>query len=113
MKKNLYRRGGKRLLDFLITVPGVILLSPLLVGVLVVVGLTIGFPVLFCQLRPGRRGKPFTIYKFRTMTSRCDAQGKLLPDADRLTAVGRFLRSTSLDELPELFNVLKGDMSLV
>jgi sugar transferase EpsL len=113
MKRDLYRWGGKRLFDFLITVPAVIILLPLLVGVAVVVGLTIGFPVLFCQLRPGLRSKPFTIYKFRTMTNSCDTQGKLLPDADRLTAVGRFLRSTSLDELPELFNVLKGDMSLV
>ena len=75
--------------------------------------LKLGSPVLFRQRRPGLHGKPFTIYKFRTMTDARDAQGKLLPDAERLTPFGRFLRSASLDELPELFNVLKGDMSLV
>jgi lipopolysaccharide/colanic/teichoic acid biosynthesis glycosyltransferase len=91
--------------------------SPLWILVLLLVAiinwLVLGRPVLFRQQRPGLGGKPFTIYKFRTMTDERDDQGKLLPDADRLTAFGRFLRSTSLDELPELFNVLKGDMSLV
>lgn len=77
------------------------------------VRLILGKPVLFRQQRPGLHGRPFTIYKFRTMTEACDAHGNLLPDGERLTRFGRFLRGTSLDELPELFNVLKGDMSLV
>jgi sugar transferase EpsL len=90
-----------------------IVLSPLLALVAVAVRATIGSPVLFRQQRPGLHGKPFTIYKFRTMTDVRDAQGNLLPDERRLTSLGRFLRNASLDELPELFNVLKGDMSLV
>jgi sugar transferase EpsL len=90
-----------------------ILLSPLLALIGLTVRVTVGSPVLFRQQRPGLHGKPFTIYKFRTMTDARDARGNLLPDAERLTPFGRFLRSTSLDELPELFNVLKGDMSLV
>ncbi len=73
----------------------------------------LGSPVLFCQLRPGRDGRPFEMMKFRTMTDACDAQGELLPDELRLTRFGRFLRASSLDELPELVNVLRGDMSLV
>jgi lipopolysaccharide/colanic/teichoic acid biosynthesis glycosyltransferase len=83
----------------------------MLLGLLVWV--SFGLPILFRQQRPGFHGKPFTLYKFRTMTDERDAQGNLLPDAERLTPFGRFLRSTSLDELPELFNVLRGDMSLV
>ncbi|MDY7077885.1 MAG: sugar transferase [Chloroflexota bacterium] len=90
-----------------------ILLSPLLALIALLVRLRLGSPILFRQQRPGLRGKPFTISKFRTMTSTRDAEGHLLPDAQRLTRFGRFLRSTSLDELPELFNILKGDMSLV
>ncbi len=90
-----------------------ILLAPVWLTVAGLVRLKLGSPVLFRQERPGLRGRPFTIYKFRTMTNGRDAAGKLLPDADRLTAFGKFLRSTSLDELPELFNVLKGEMSLV
>jgi lipopolysaccharide/colanic/teichoic acid biosynthesis glycosyltransferase len=109
----MYTRLGKRTLDLLV-IP---MTSPLWILVLLLVAiinwLVLGRPVLFRQQRPGLGGKPFTIYKFRTMTDERDDQGKLLPDADRLTAFGRFLRSTSLDELPELFNVLKGDMSLV
>jgi lipopolysaccharide/colanic/teichoic acid biosynthesis glycosyltransferase len=81
--------------------------------VAMLVRLTLGSPILFRQQRPGLHGQPFTIYKFRTMTDACDAQGNLFPDAERLTPFGRFLRSTSLDELPELLNVLKGNMSLV
>jgi len=92
---------------------GVILLSPLLGLIALVVRLTMGSPVLFRQQRPGLHGQPFTLHKFRTMTDARDAQGNLLPDAERLTPLGRFLRSTSLDELPEVFNVLRGDMSLV
>ncbi len=73
----------------------------------------IGSPIFFCQLRPGLHGRPFNIYKFRTMTDERDKDGKLLPDGDRLTRLGRFLRKSSLDELPELFNVIKGDISIV
>jgi sugar transferase EpsL len=79
---------------------------------LILVRLQLGQPVLFRQLRPGMHGRPFTLYKFRTMTDACDASGCLLPDSQRITPFGRFLRSTSLDELPELWNVLRGDMSL-
>lgn len=86
---------------------------PLVLALTIVVRLCIGRPAFFRQLRPGWRGKPFTVIKFRTMVEARDAQGNLLPDNQRLTGCGRFLRSTSLDELPELFNVLKGDMSLV
>ena len=103
----------KRLLDLLITIPGIILFSPLLGLVALMVWLRFGLPVLFRQVRPGYRGEPFTIYKFRTMTNSYDENGELLPDSDRLTRLGRFLRSLSLDELPELINVLRGEMSLV
>ena len=113
MGKRLYRRVGKRLLDLTLTIPALILLSPVLALVAMLVRLTLGSPILFRQQRPGLHGQPFTIYKFRTMTDACDAQGNLFPDAERLTPFGRFLRSTSLDELPELLNVLKGNMSLV
>lgn len=107
------RRFGKRLLDLTITIPGMILLAPVLATLAVLVRLKLGSPALFRQRRPGLRGQPFTILKFRTMTDDRDAQGDLLPDKDRLTPFGQFLRSSSLDELPELVNVLKGDMSLV
>lgn len=90
-----------------------VFLSPVLLLLTALVFIRIGSPVFFTQVRPGLHGKPFTIYKFRTMTNNRDADGNLLPDADRLVAFGQFLRSTSLDELPELLNVLKGDMSLV
>jgi len=89
------------------------MLSPVLIFSAAVIRLKMGSPVLFRQQRPGLGGKGFVIYKFRTMTDRCDEAGKLLPDEQRLPAFGQFLRSTSLDELPELFNVLKGDMSIV
>jgi sugar transferase EpsL len=103
----------KRLFDLVLVVPALILISPLLGGLALLVRLSVGRPVLFRQLRPGKDGKPFVLYKFRTMTDARDEKGDLLPDEKRLTSLGRFLRSTSLDELPELFNVLKGDMSLV
>lgn len=92
---------------------GLLVCSPILAVVALLVRLKLGAPILFRQQRPGLHGKPFMLYKFRTMTDARDADGHLLPDAERLTNFGRFLRRTSLDELPELFNVLKGDMSLV
>lgn len=103
----------KRFFDYLLTVPGIVVISPIIVLTTLLVRLKIGAPVLFTQVRPGLHGKPFRIYKFRTMTDARDADGNLLPDAERLVPFGRFLRSTSLDELPELINVLKGEMSLV
>jgi len=108
-----YRRHGKRLLDLALTVPALILLAPVMSVVALAVWLTTGRPVLFCQVRPGLHAQPFTMLKFRTMSDDTDADGDLLPDAHRLTRLGRFLRRTSLDELPELWNVLRGHMSLV
>ena len=103
----------KKIFDFTVALGALAILSPVLGVVAIIVRAQLGAPVLFCQTRPGLQGKPFSILKFRTMTNARDAQGNLLPDGQRLTRFGRFLRSTSLDELPELFNVLKGDMSLV
>jgi sugar transferase EpsL len=103
----------KRLLDLALTIPASALLLPAISALAVVVRLGIGAPVLFRQQRPGLHGRPFTLYKFRTMTDARDRAGQLLPDGRRLTLLGRFLRRSSLDELPELFNVLRGDMSLV
>jgi lipopolysaccharide/colanic/teichoic acid biosynthesis glycosyltransferase len=110
---NFYTRFGKRSLDLGLSLSALLLLAPLLVILALFVRVKLGAPILFRQPRPGLRGKPFILYKFRTMTDARDAQGNLLPDAQRLTAFGRFLRSASLDELPELFNVIKGEMSLV
>lgn len=104
---------SKRLLDLLLTIPGIVLVSPVLLLIALMVRIIHGKPVLFRQLRPGYRGQPFYVYKFRTMTEDHDEVGNLLPDTHRLTALGRFLRTTSLDELPELFHVLAGKMSLV
>jgi sugar transferase EpsL len=109
----MYRRYVKRMLDILMAAFTMTLLFPLLLAVAWGVRVAIGSPVLFRQQRPGLRGRPFTILKFRTMTDTRDPQGNLLSDTERLTSFGRFLRSTSLDELPELRNVLRGDMSLV
>ena len=103
----------KRLFDLVVASIATLFLSPVFFVVGVLVYWKLGSPILFRQQRPGLHGKPFTLYKFRTMTNARDANGNLLPDADRLTSFGRFLRRTSLDELPELINVLKGDMSLV
>ncbi len=108
-----YRFYRKRLFDLAVTAAALIFIFPVMILIAVVAWLKIGAPIVFCQTRPGLNGVPFTLYKFRTMNNARDAEGKLLPDAERLTSFGRFLRSTSLDELPELFNVLKGDMSLV
>ncbi len=110
---DFYRRRGKRLFDLALTVPALILLGPLLLVLALLVRWQLGTPVLFRQQRPGLHGRPFWLYKFRTMTEARDVEGRLLPDEQRLTPFGRFLRSTSLDELPELFNVLRGEMSLV
>ncbi len=103
----------KRFFDLTVSFVGLVLMSPVLIAVSALVRLFIGSPVLFKQERPGLNGRPFVIYKFRTMTDTRGPDGELLPDGKRLTAVGRFLRRTSLDELPELFNVVRGDMSLV
>lgn len=108
-----YSLKVKFLFDRLVTIIALFLLSPLLLVLGVVVRLKLGSPVLFRQQRPGHHGKPFMMYKFRTMTDARDSDGNLLPDDERLPSFGRFLRSSSLDELPELINVLKGDMSLV
>ena len=109
----MYKYFFKRLLDILISGIGLICLSPILLILAVLVRVKLGSPVIFKQERPGLNEKIFTLNKFRTMTDERDAEGKLLPDAERLTKFGRFLRSTSLDELPELWNIFTGDMSLI
>jgi lipopolysaccharide/colanic/teichoic acid biosynthesis glycosyltransferase len=109
----MYRKVGKRLIDIVISLIFIILLSPLYVIVAVFIFLFLGRPVFFMQERPGLNGKTFNIIKFRTMRDDHDNNGQLLSDERRLTSFGRLLRSTSLDELPELFNVLRGQMSLV
>jgi lipopolysaccharide/colanic/teichoic acid biosynthesis glycosyltransferase len=103
----------RRFLDIAGAASALVLLSPILLAVALAIRLFIGRPVLFRQLRPGYREKPFTIFKFRTMREAVDSQGNPLPDGERLQPFGAFLRRTSLDELPELWNVLRGDMSLV
>ena len=109
----MYRKYIKRLLDFILSLFAIIILSPVLLIVALLVRIKLGSPVIFKQKRPGLNEKIFTLYKFRTMTDAKDEQGNLLPDEIRLTKFGKLLRSTSLDELPELFNTLKGDMSIV
>lgn len=106
-------RWVKRALDVAGSGAALVLLAPVLLGVAAAVRVSMGAPVLFRQLRPGLDGRPFRMYKFRTMRDAVDRSGRPLPDAERLTRVGRFLRATSLDELPELLNVLRGEMSLV
>jgi sugar transferase EpsL len=113
LKTSLHQPFGKRLFDLLVTVPLLILLSPLMLIIGLSSLLFMGKPLLFRQVRPGFREQPFTIYKFRTMHDLKDSQGRLLPDGQRLNRFGTFLRRTSLDELPELWNVLRGNMSLV
>ena len=103
----------KRFFDLLVAFLGLLLFSPVLFIVAILVRLFHGTPILFQQERPGYKGKPFFIYKFRTMTSRLAPDGSLLPDAERMTRFGRFLRTTSMDELPELLTILRGEMSLV
>ena len=104
---------SKRLFDLLASAIGLIVLSPVIIIVAVLVRVNLGSPILFRQQRPGYKGRPFHILKFRTMTNRLNPDGSLLADTERLTRFGRFLRSTSLDELPELFNILRGEMSAV
>ncbi len=99
--------------DLALTIPGVVIISPILLLLAIYIRIRLGPPVFFRQLRPGLEGRPFVLYKFRTMTSEVDHQGNLLPDSQRMTSLGQWMRSFSLDELPELFNVLKGEMSLV
>jgi sugar transferase EpsL len=103
----------KVIVDRVIAATALLFLSPLLASLGLLIAVFQGRPVLFRQVRPGRLSRPFTLFKFRTMSDRRDAQGNLFPDAERLTRVGRFLRATSLDELPQLFNVLRGELSLV
>ena len=109
----MYKKCIKRALDFLLSLCGIIVLSPILLVLCILVRVKLGSPVLFRQERPGKNEKIFTLCKFRTMTDEKDENGRLLPDAVRLTKFGRFLRGTSLDELPELFNILKGAMSII
>lgn len=109
----MYRKYIKRLLDIILSLLGIIITFPifLVVGILVIMFL--GRPAIFRQERPGKDGKIFTMYKFRTMTNKKDKEGNLLPDEQRLTKFGKFLRKTSLDEIPEFFNILKGEMSFI
>lgn len=109
----IYRRFIKRILDFTISLISLIIFSPIFIVVVVLVRVKLGSPVFFCQKRPGKDEKIFTIYKFRTMTDKRDENGNLRSDDIRLTSFGRKLRATSLDELPQLLNVIKGDMAIV
>lgn len=112
-KQGFYEKYIKRVQDFLCALAAIIVLSPVMLVTAVLVRVKLGSPVIFKQERPGLHGEIFTLYKFRTMTDKRDENGELLPDAVRLTKFGKLLRSTSLDELPELFNILNGDMSVV
>ena len=112
-KSGVYRKYIKRPMDFILSLLAIIVLSPVLLTVAVLVRFKLGSPVIFKQKRPGLNEKIFTLYKFRTMTDEKDENGEMLPDSIRLTKFGRLLRSTSLDELPELFNILKGDLAVV
>ena len=109
----IYARFIKRILDFLLSLCAIIVLSPVLLVLCILVRTKLGSPIFFKQERPGRNEKIFTLCKFRTMTDERDETGNLLPDNGRLTKFGKFLRATSLDELPELLNILKGDMSII
>ncbi|NUH83398.1 sugar transferase [Bacillus firmus] len=109
----MYRRFIKRAMDFILSLTAIMILSPVFLTVAILVRVKLGSPILFKQERPGLNGKIFTMYKFRTMTDQKDENGVLLPNHIRLTKFGKSLRSTSLDELPELFNILKGDMSII
>jgi undecaprenyl phosphate N,N'-diacetylbacillosamine 1-phosphate transferase len=112
-RRMIYNKLFKRPLDFILSLVAIVVLSPVMVIIALLVRLKLGSPVLFRQQRPGLHEKIFMMYKFRTMTDERDEYGQLLPDHVRLSQFGKFLRSTSLDELPELFNIIKGDMSIV
>lgn len=112
-KDEIYRRHVKRPMDIILSLVAIIALSPILLAVALLVRTKLGSPVIFKQKRPGLNERIFTLYKFRTMTDERDEHRKLLPDSVRLTKFGRFLRSISLDELPELFNIIAGDMSII
>lgn len=109
----MYAKYIKRVLDLILSLMALIILMPLMIIIAILVRIKLGSPVIFKQERPGKNEKIFTLYKFRTMTDKKDENGNLLPDSERLTKFGKTLRSTSLDELPELFNIIKGDMSIV
>lgn len=109
----MYKKYVKRLLDIVISFCSLVILSPIIIIVAILVRIKLGSPIIFKQDRPGKDGKIFKLYKFRSMSDKKDQNGKLLPDKDRLTRFGKLLRAASLDELPELFNILKGEMSLV
>lgn len=109
----MYAKYIKRMLDFILSLIALIVLSPLMLIIGLLVRIKLGKPIIFKQKRPGKDEKTFTLYKFRTMTDEKDQNGNLLPDAERLTKFGKTLRSTSLDELPELWNILKGEMAIV
>ncbi len=111
-KKGIYEKYFKRPQDFLCALVAIVVLSPIILGVGVLVRIKLGSPIIFKQQRPGLHGKIFTLYKFRTMTDKKDKNGDLLSDEERLTKFGKLLRSTSLDELPELLNIIKGDLAV-
>lgn len=112
-KKFIYKKYFKRPMDVILSLIAIIVLSPLMIIISALVKINLGSPIIFKQKRPGLNEKLFTLYKFRTMTDEIDENGELLPDSSRLTKFGTLLRSTSLDELPELFNILRGDMSII
>lgn len=112
-KNGIYQTCIKRILDLLLSLAAILILSPVMLATALLVRVKLGKPVIFRQDRPGKGERIFKLYKFRTMTDEKDADGKLLPDSVRLTKFGKALRSTSLDELPELWNIVKGDMSIV
>lgn len=109
----MYAKYVKRMIDVVLSVIALLVLSPLFGMLAIMVKVKLGSPVIFCQPRPGKDGKVFNLYKYRTMNDKRDDRGELLPDEERMTAFGKKLRSSSLDELPELLNIIKGDMSIV
>lgn len=112
-RNSIYARYVKRVLDFLFSLIALVVLCPIMIIIAILVRLCMGKPVIFKQKRAGYMGKEFMIYKFRSMSDKCDKDGKLLSDLERLTRLGKFLRKTSLDELPQLFNILKGDIAII